>query len=204
MVREIVRSKVALIGDDKIGKTKLLNAFLNYLNIDVNGLSAAWNDNYLMTIEIDLKVVTINIPDSNYCVELQIFDFGGNELFNVDNSIRRKYLQMMNHVIAAYNISSRSTFDSIKSMWLKEFKSTHNTKNNNLNTASGIILGLQSDLSEYSTVNPKEVIELAKEYNMVAMQCSSKTNQDVDTPFNYIANQVHLKHITDTSTIQQE
>eukprot|EP00483_Globobulimina_turgida_P003631 UN03637 len=189
MVRDILRAKVALIGDDKIGKTKLLNAFINGLNIDSNGLSV-WNTNYLMTVEIDLKIITINIPDTNYCVELQIFDFGGNELFNIDNNIRSKYSQLTSHIIAAYNISSRSTFDSLKSMWLKEFK------NSNLNKiGSGVILGLQSDLIKYSTVNPKEAIKLGQQYNMVAMQCSTKINQDIDTPFNYLAQQVYLRHI---------
>merc|ERR1719384_2345042 len=106
MVRELIRSKVALIGDDKIGKTKLLNTFRDP--------SASWNNNYLMTLEIDLQVVTINIPDTNYAAELQIFDFGGNDLFSSEGdndniNIRRKYLKMTNHVIAAYNISSRST-----------------------------------------------------------------------------------------------
>merc|ERR1712130_196977 len=110
---------------------------------------------------------------------------------NDNINIRRKYLKMTNHVIAAYNISSRSTFDSLKSSWLKQFKSTHL----NNTSYSGVILGLQSDLSMYSTVNAKEAIKLAKEHNLVAMQCSSKANQEIDTPFNYIAQQVYLQHI---------
>lgn len=190
MVRETIRAKVALIGDDKIGKTKLLNAFM--------GTASSWNSNYEMTIEIDLKIVTINIPDTEYCVELQVLDFGGNPLFNADPNIRRKYLKIANHIIAAYDISRRSTFDSLKSVWLQEFKTMHNTKSDNLGkTSSGVILGLQADLSKYSTVNAMEAIKLAKEYNLVAMQCSSKTNQDIDTPFNYIAQQVYLRYKQD-------
>ena len=186
MVRDILRANVALVGDDKIGKTKLLNTYIDS--------SDSWDNNYLMTIEIDLKVIAINIPDTNYCVELQIFDFGGNDLFSAggdDNNINihRKYLQLTDHVIAAYNISSRRSFDALKSNWLKQFKATHiNTSHN------GVILGLQSDLSSYSTVNPKEAIKLAKEHNYVAMQCSSKTNQDVEMPFAYLAQQVYLRH----------
>ena len=147
-------------------------------------------------MEVDLQIITINIPDSNYAVELQVFDIGGNGLlFNTDNNIdlRRKYFQLVDHVIAAYNVSNRITFDSLRSNWLKLFKATHNTKSNE--QYSGVILGLQSDLSKYSTVNPKEAIALAKEYNLVAMQCSAKLNQDIDNPFNYLAQQVYLKYI---------
>lgn len=195
VVRDIIRSKVALIGDNKIGKSKLLSTFIN----DGRGEEGQWNNNYLMTIEMDLKIVTINIPDTNYSVELQIFDFGGNNLFNVDNDIRRKYFQLTDHVIAAYNISKRITFDSLKSVWLKQFKSTHNTSKNELQ--SGVLLGLQSDLSKYTTVTPKEAIKFAKEFGLVAMQCSSKINQDIDTPFNYIAQQVYLKYINNDNNV---
>ena len=189
MVRETIRAKVALVGDDKIGKTKLLRAFMRH------GTASSWTNDYEMTIEIDLQIVSINIPDTEYCVELQVLDFGGNSLFSADPNIRRKYMQITDHVIAAYDISRRTTFDSLKSVWLQEFKSTHNTKNNNLGTtSSGVVLGLQADLSQYSTVNPMEAIKLAKEYNMVAMKCSSKENQDIDLPFNYIAQQVFLRH----------
>lgn len=186
MVRDILRSRVALIGDDKIGKTKLLNTYTDP--------SEEWNDNYFMTIEVDLKLITVNIPETNYCVELQLFDFGGNDLFSTggdDNNINmsRKYMRLTDHVIAAYNISSRRSFDSLKSAWLKEFKSSLINKPH-----SGVILGLQSEQLN-STVNPKEAIKLAKEHNYVAMQCSSKTNQDIQMPFAYLAQQVYLKHI---------
>lgn len=187
MIRDIIRSKVAIIGDDKIGKSKLLSTFINGGSDD----EGQWDNNYSMTIEMDLEIVTINIPDTNYAVELQIFDFGGNHLFNVDNDIRRKYFQLTDHVIAAYNISNRRTFDSLNNIWIKEYKAAKNTSNK----YSGIILGLQSDLSTYTVVNPKEAIKLATESNFVAMSCSAKNNNDIDIPFNYLAQQVYLQHI---------
>mmetsp|Transcript_35849 Transcript_35849/g.57632 ORF Transcript_35849/g.57632 Transcript_35849/m.57632 type:complete len:213 (-) Transcript_35849:360-998(-) len=194
MVREIIRSKVALLGDDKIGKTKLLSTFMQ----SAKGEDAPWNNHYLMTVEVDLQIVTVNIPDTNYAVELQVFDFGGNQrLFHADN-LQRKYLQLADHVIAAYDISTRSTFDSLKSSWLKQFKSTHIS--NNEQKYSGVVLALQSDLSQYSTVNPKEAIKLAQQYNCVAMKCSSKLAEDVDTPFNYIAQQVYLQHMNNSGS----
>ena len=93
-----------------------------------------------MTIEMDLQIITINIPETNYAVELQIFDFGGNHLFNIDHDIRKKYFQLTDHVIAAYNISNRITFDSLKSVWLKEYKTSQNTSKTKF---SGVVLGLQ-------------------------------------------------------------
>ena len=187
MVRDIIRSKVALIGDDKIGKSKLLSTFINGGSDD----DGQWNNNYSLTIEMNLEIVTINIPDTNYAVELQIFDFGGNDLFNIDNDIRRKYFQLTDHVIAAYNISNRMTFDRLQSVWLKEYKTA---KNASKDKYGGVVLGLQSDLVKYTVVNPNEAIKLAKESNLVAMSCSSKNNQEIDTPFNYLAQQVYLQH----------
>merc|ERR1712154_151804 len=137
-------------------------------------------------------------PDSNFCVELQVFDFGGCPLFNADNKLqaRRKYLQLSEYVLAAYSVADRASFDSLKNGWLDEFRATHNTKANGESCSSkGVLLGLQSDLEQFAAVNPVEAIKLAKEHNIAAMLCSAKLARDIDTPFNYVAQQVYLKHI---------
>merc|ERR1712013_99404 len=195
MVRDIIRAKVALVGDDKIGKTKLLNAFMNGASAD-GSVSPVWSSNYVMTIEMDLQTVSINIPDSNFCVELQIFDFGGSALFNADSklSARRKFLTLCDYVLAAYSVADRASFDSLKNGWLSEFRATHSLKNAKAKASNGVLLGLQSDLEEFAAVNRIDAIKLAKEHSLAAIECSAKRARDVDTPFNFIAQQSFLRH----------
>jgi GTPase SAR1 family protein len=69
----VLRCKVAIVGDSKVGKTTLKEMFIsggrNYLN------------EYNMTVGVDFKVKSVPIPDSNFEVELYMFDCGGEKIF---------------------------------------------------------------------------------------------------------------------------
>jgi hypothetical protein len=69
----VLRCKVAIVGDSKVGKTTLKEMFIsggrNYLN------------EYNMTVGVDFKVKSVPIPDSHFEVELYMFDCGGEKIF---------------------------------------------------------------------------------------------------------------------------
>ena len=143
MVRDIIRGKVVIVGDSKVGKTSLINKFLHS--------DEPMNNLYQMTIEANLESVTINIPDTNFAVELQLIDLGGHKLFM---ETRRELMLNITYVIAAYNIIDRQSFDSLKD-WLDELKSAQTQKPFEI---KGILLGCKSDLIKHTAISPQVII----------------------------------------------
>merc|ERR1719204_646339 len=88
-----------------------------------------------------------------------------------------------------------ATFASLKESWLDDFRAAQHSHTKASGARNGVLLGLQSDLEEFAAVNGVEAIKLAKEHNLAAMLCSAKLARDVDTPFNFVAQQCYLKHI---------
>ena len=139
--RDIIRGKTLLLGDAKVGKSSLIQRFLN-------GDQEQFNHNYQMTIETDLQIVLINIPETNYAVELQVIDMGGSKLFT---ETRRDYMLNIKNVIATYDTSDRKTFDSLVD-WLDQLKSAQTQEPFQLN---GVLLASKADLHHHSAVSPK-------------------------------------------------
>jgi transport family protein 27 len=46
------------------------------------GSDGSYAKNYTMTLQADLTVKVVNVPDSNVTVELFLFDVGGHSMFN--------------------------------------------------------------------------------------------------------------------------
>ena len=75
----VLRAKLLLVGDSCVGKTSVIQQFLN------SGTS--FPKNYSMTLGAEVQTKTINIPDSQDVVELTIIDCSGK---NINNDILSK------------------------------------------------------------------------------------------------------------------
>ena len=65
----VLRAKLLLVGDSCVGKTSVIQQFLNS--------GASFPKNYSMTLGADVQTKTINIPDSHDVVELTMVDCSG-------------------------------------------------------------------------------------------------------------------------------
>ena len=70
----VLRAKLMVTGDSAVGKTSIVQQFLNS--------GAAFPKNYSMTLSADILTRTINIPESQDTVELIIVDCSGKEINN--------------------------------------------------------------------------------------------------------------------------
>ena len=68
----VLRAKLMVTGDSAVGKTSIVQQFLNS--------GAAFPKNYSMTLSADILTRTINIPESQDTVELIIVDCSGKEI----------------------------------------------------------------------------------------------------------------------------
>ena len=64
--------------------------------------------NYLLTTCADVSVKSINIPDTNDCVELYLLDCSGREMYG--DMLRSKIWKNVSLVLAMYDVTREDTF----------------------------------------------------------------------------------------------
>ncbi len=96
--------KLVLLGDDQVGKTTLVKAFMGGVITEA----------YKATIGIDIGRKMITINGNN--IMFQLWDLSGQESFK---TIRRSFYAGTSGALAVYDISRKRTYDSINN-WISE------------------------------------------------------------------------------------
>lgn len=73
-IPNILRARVAVVGEPQVGKTALCQQLSS-----ADGTN--FPKNYLMTMCMDAHVRSVNIPDTNDVVELYLADCSGREIY---------------------------------------------------------------------------------------------------------------------------
>lgn len=109
----ILRCKVALIGDPRVGKTCLINQLIkNY-----------FNNTYQTTLGVEYNTHDAKCKD--YTVQFHILDFTG---FSVFRDLIYSQIKDLNFIIYVYDASNQESFASIK-LWKESFKDYIKNKN---------------------------------------------------------------------------
>ena len=153
--------KVILVGDSGVGKTSIINRYLNQFN---ERTTATISTSYYNKVEI------IN----NYKLNFQIWDTVGQEQYRSLNSLFFKdaYICLM-----VYDITKELTFKSIKDYWYEA------VINNGLEGVIFGIAGNKNDLYNEEKVDKNEVRELSKEINATFKFTSALQNVCIDELF---------------------
>ncbi|EAN87884.1 putative Ras-related protein RAB2B [Trypanosoma cruzi] len=153
--------KYIIIGDSGVGKSCLLLQFTDKRFEPLHDLTIG--------VEFGARVVTIQQKN----VKLQIWDTAGQESFR---SITRSYYRGACGALLVYDVTRRETFTHLQT-WLEDAKA-------NANTAIVIMLiGNKCDLEAKRQVSREEGESFAKKNNLVFMETSAKTAQNVDDAF---------------------
>ncbi|KEG08477.1 ras-related protein rab-2a [Trypanosoma grayi] len=153
--------KYIIIGDSGVGKSCLLLQFTDKRFEPLHDLTIG--------VEFGARVVTIQQKN----VKLQIWDTAGQESFR---SITRSYYRGACGALLVYDVTRRETFTHLQT-WLEDAKA-------NANTAIVIMLiGNKCDLEAKRQVSREEGETFAKANNLVFMETSAKTAQNVDDAF---------------------
>ena len=146
--------KVILVGDSGVGKTTIIDRFLNkYKENESSTLSTSYY----------VKTETIN----NYKIHFQIWDTVGQEQYRSLNSLFFKDAQIC---LMVFDITRDETFDSIKNYWYDAIQQ---------NGLEGTIIGIagnKNDLYAYEKVDRKEVRSFSEEIKSVFKFTSAKQN----------------------------
>ena len=126
-------------------------------------------------------------------VKVQIWDTGGGELLEI---IGKSYLKGANGALLLYNITDRSSFESLN-FWL-----TDSMKNINKDLCK-ILVGTNCDLEDERKVTYQEGKEFATSNGMKFIEVSAKNNINVNEAFETLVEDI-LNNISNENKDDKE
>ncbi|MFX0082591.1 MAG: Rab family GTPase [Candidatus Hodarchaeota archaeon] len=156
--------KVIIVGPSAVGKTSLLNRFVN------NEFALK----YKLTIGVDFLTKTVEYEPSKF-VKLHIWDIGGQERFKF---LHRSFYEGASGALITFDLSRQHTFSGMKT-WLSEMRSIM------IKEIPKVIVGNKSDLiPEIGQIIDKNTVEqYAKNENCLYIETSAKTGENVEKAF---------------------
>lgn len=153
--------RLLLVGETGVGKTCLLCKYTNDEFINA----------HISTIGIDFKMKTLQIDDRK--VKVQIWDTAGQERFE---SITKQFYRRAQGVLLVYDISSRSSYESIPK-WLSYVRQFCKED------VSVMLLGNKCDRDDRRQVTMREATQFAKDNRIMFSETSAKSNDNLEQAF---------------------
>ena len=153
--------KVVFVGDDTVGKTQIINKFVNNKFLE----------EYFSTIGVNYATKVVEIKNKK--IKLQLWDTAGQERFR---SITRTYLKGSRLIVLVYAIDNKNSFENIQNL-VDEAK----TQNKD---AKFLLVGNKLDLEEGREVSTEDAKKYAEENNIGFIEVSAKTGDGIDDMFN--------------------
>ena len=163
-------NKVVLIGESGVGKTCIINQFMNG-KFDADSLST-------LSAQFFRKNIVFS-GDKN--ITLDIWDTAGQEMFR---SLNRIFYSNSKVVVLVYDVTNKKSFDELKNYWWGQIK--ENCNNN-------IIIALAAnkcDLYEQRQVSDEEGEEFAESLGALFASTSAKNDSGITKLFEDIASRI--------------
>lgn len=150
--------KLTIVGDSTVGKSTLVgrlskNRFIPNLQNTVGGAFCT------MTKEYDGKIY-----------KFQMWDTAGQERYK---SLVPMYMKDSKIVLIVFDITNAQSFNSVKDCWFDFADSS-------VPDAHKILIGSKLDLQGRRTVSTQVANEFADIYNLDYIECSSKSEENID------------------------
>lgn len=161
--------KIVLIGDSAVGKSNLLSRFARD-EFDLNAKA---------TIGVEFQTQGVEIEGKE--VKAQIWDTAGQERFR---AVTSAYYRGAVGALIVYDISRRTTFDSVK-RWLEELNTHCDT------TVARMLVGNKCDLDNIREVTKEEGKSLAEEEGLFFMETSALDSTNVEMSFEIVIREIY-------------
>ena len=150
---EIPKYKLIFLGDQAVGKSCILNRFMN----------DTFSEEYQATIGLDFQ--SKNIQIDNQDINLLLYDTAGQEKFR---SLIPMYTRDAKIILLVYDITSKESFNHI-SDWLKDLTTVKKEE------VIFALVGNKIDLDDKREVTYEEGENFAKEHEYIFSEISAKT-----------------------------
>ncbi|XP_019370950.1 PREDICTED: ras-related protein Rab-19 [Gavialis gangeticus] len=161
--------KIILLGDSDVGKTCVVHRFH----------SGHFRERHHNTIGVDFSVRSLLLDGKK--VKIQVWDTAGQERFR---TITQSYYRSAHGAILAYDITRRSTFESIPH-WIHEIE-----KYGAANLVI-MLIGNKSDAVDKRQVLFEDACTLAEKHGLLAvLETSAKEAQNIEEVFTLMAKEL--------------
>ena len=153
--------KYIIIGDSAVGKSNILTRYVY----------EKFNEEFQSTLGVEFAAKNAII--NNKIFRIQIWDTAGQESFR---SITRAYYKNSVCAFIVYDITSRTSFESVKS-WLDDIQKQCPQ------TTFLVLVGNKIDLENERQILYEEGASFAEKNNMLFVETSAKTGQNIENLF---------------------
>lgn len=162
--------KLILLGNQAVGKTSLLEQYVN------NSYSVA----YKATLAANFLTKKVRIAEGNYL--LQIWDTAGQEAFQ---SLGHSFYRGSDACVLVFDLTSTKTFESLPH-WREEFL----FQLGNEQKIPFLVIGNKADLEEKRVVSYQKAHKWCEEMDILYFECSARSGLGVSEAFSELISQV--------------
>jgi len=172
-LREFV-FKIVIIGDAAVGKTSLINRFIE----------DKFSEDYRATLGANIVRKDVNLDNAR--VRLIMWDLAGQEKYRV---VRSMYFQGCQGALLVYDVTRYNTLESISNKWLKDYKKHVKKK------GAYILIGNKTDLQDQIAVPTEKGKELATKIKASDfIETSARLGENIEEAFSLLVNQILVNH----------
>ncbi|MEE9378537.1 MAG: Rab family GTPase [Candidatus Lokiarchaeia archaeon] len=172
-LREFV-FKIVIIGDAAVGKTSLINRFVEN----------SFSEDYRATLGANIVRKDVNLDNTK--VRLIMWDLAGQEKYRV---VRSMYFQGCEGALLVYDVTRYHTLDNINNKWLKDYKKHVKKK------GAFILIGNKTDLKDQLVIPTERGKELATKIKASHfIETSAKIGENIEEAFSLLVNQILRNH----------
>ena len=169
---EIKAIKVGLLGDSKVGKSAICNAFTG-VEFASESITTIGSDKFEKKIQLS----------NNKEIKLCLWDTAGQERFR---SAAFSTIKSVHGIVLVFDVSSKESFNNIN-LWLNDIK-------DNFEDPCLVLFGNKVDKpKEEWQITDEEIKALAKQKNLAYFGTSAKENIGIDKGLAHIANDAYQK-----------
>jgi small GTP-binding protein len=157
--------KLAVLGDAGVGKTSLVNQFVE----------ERFKEDYKATMGVNLIMKTIKLEQINSNARLILWDIAGQEQYE---KTRGAFYEGCAGALLVYDITRYSSFENIEYKWLTDYKK-HVEK-----VGSYILIGNKNDLEDQRYVFKDDANKMVERIKAIEfIETSAKTGKNVEKAF---------------------
>jgi intraflagellar transport protein 27 len=155
----VIRSRVAFVGDATVGKSAIVQSFINGPN--------GFPKNYSMTQGCEIFTKPTKVL--NRSIEYQIIDNSGQTMYRdiTIDMVFYKQIQRSSIIVFVYDVTSQESFNSLQ-YWIKTVKDTFKDK-----LFYGFVVSNKNDITDRIVVRPHEGASFARSNKFEFLETSA-------------------------------